>query len=133
MYILTSGGLHKYSESSFMFKKFIENIIQDWDFENICTAHYGLIKGDGKKLLVKTLRCIYMRCMYIHIKVCVFVCICVYICTYIYLYICTAHYGLIKGDGKKLLVKTLRCICICIYATILHPYIHRYDYLHIQI
>jgi hypothetical protein len=48
-------GLHRYPESASFFKKFIENILEDWNFENIVTAHYGILRGDGKRMLSRTL------------------------------------------------------------------------------
>ena len=50
------GGLYKFKESARFFKEWILKILIDWDFKNICTAHYGLILGNGKKMLRQTLR-----------------------------------------------------------------------------
>lgn len=41
------GGLKPHSGSAIQFKNWIKKIIHDWDFENICTAHYGVLVGDG--------------------------------------------------------------------------------------
>lgn len=48
-------GLGRYPESASIFKKFIQSILNDWNFENIVTAHYGILMFDGKKMLRRTL------------------------------------------------------------------------------
>ena len=53
---LATGGLHKFQESSAFFKAWVLKLINDWDFVNICTAHNGILMGNGKKLLRQTLR-----------------------------------------------------------------------------
>lgn len=52
---LTGVGLHHTAEAPLQFKEFIEKVIQDWDFENICTAHNGNKIGGAKAKLQKTL------------------------------------------------------------------------------
>lgn len=53
---LTTVGLHKFPEAVKYFKEWMRKIINDWDFENICTAHYGVLLHDGKKMLKQTLK-----------------------------------------------------------------------------
>lgn len=48
-------GLHQTAEAPFLFKEFIEGILSDWDFDNICAAHCGNVIGGAKGLLSKTL------------------------------------------------------------------------------
>lgn len=48
-------GLHRYPESASFFKKFIENILENKSFENIVTAHYWILRWDGKRMLTRTL------------------------------------------------------------------------------
>ena len=47
-------GLFNKKESVLEFKKFLEDVQKDWDFENICTAHWGNVIGNGN-LLFQTL------------------------------------------------------------------------------
>jgi hypothetical protein len=53
---LTTVGLYKFPEAVKYFKEWMRKIIDDWDFENICTAHYGVVLRDGKKMLKQTLK-----------------------------------------------------------------------------
>lgn len=53
---LTTVGLYKFPEAVNFFKEWIRKIIDDWDFENVCTAHYGVVMRDGKKMLKQTLK-----------------------------------------------------------------------------
>lgn len=52
---LTGVGLYHTAEAPLQFKDFIEKIIQDWDFDNICTAHNGNKIGGAKAKLQQTL------------------------------------------------------------------------------
>jgi hypothetical protein len=49
-------GLQHTGEAPLLFKAWIEQITQDWDFENICTAHCGNKIGGGKEQLIETIR-----------------------------------------------------------------------------
>lgn len=53
---LAKGGLYQFRESAAFFKEWVQKLINDWDFENICTAHNGVLMGNGKKMLKQTLR-----------------------------------------------------------------------------
>lgn len=53
---LANGGLYNYKESPGFFKEWVQQLINDWDFENICTAHHGTLIGNGKKVLQQTLK-----------------------------------------------------------------------------
>jgi hypothetical protein len=52
---LTGPGLYPTKEAPYQFKKWVQDIINDWDFVNVCTAHNGNAIGNGKELLQKTL------------------------------------------------------------------------------
>ena len=52
---LTSGGLKKGPGSMQAFKEWVQKLIVDWDFDNICTAHYGVVKGGARKMLSETI------------------------------------------------------------------------------
>jgi hypothetical protein len=53
---LATGGLYKFQESAAFFKAWVLKLINDWDFDNICTAHSGILIGNGRKILRQTLR-----------------------------------------------------------------------------
>lgn len=53
---LATGGLYKFQESASFFKLWVLKLLIDWDFDNICTAHSGVLIGNGKKILRQTLR-----------------------------------------------------------------------------
>jgi hypothetical protein len=44
-------GLNHTKESPELFKEWVEQILHDWDFENICAAHNNATRGDAKRLL----------------------------------------------------------------------------------
>jgi hypothetical protein len=48
-------GLDHTPESPRMFKAWVEHIIHDWDFDNICAAHNNNKIGDAKRLLEEAL------------------------------------------------------------------------------
>lgn len=48
-------GLKNSKEAPAEFKAFIQEIISNWDFDNICTAHVGNMIGGAKALMQKTL------------------------------------------------------------------------------
>jgi hypothetical protein len=48
-------GLYKTSEAPDLFKNWLLNIIQDWDFDNMCCAHLGNKIGGAKDLLSQVL------------------------------------------------------------------------------
>ena len=41
---------------TFHTRRFIEGLIKDWDFENLCTAHNGNCVGGAKQKLERTLK-----------------------------------------------------------------------------
>jgi hypothetical protein len=49
-------GLQHTGEGPLLFKAWIEKLVVDWDFENICTAHCGNKIGGGKEQLIETIR-----------------------------------------------------------------------------
>jgi len=51
-----SPGLYPTPEAPNEFKRFIELLINDWDFDNICSAHNGNCVGGAKQKLRQTLR-----------------------------------------------------------------------------
>lgn len=53
---LKSVGLHHTPEAPFQFRDFIFGVLRDWDFDNICTAHFGYKVGGVKMQLEDTLR-----------------------------------------------------------------------------
>jgi hypothetical protein len=44
-------GLNHTSEAPHQFKEWVERLIEDWDFDNMCAAHNNTKIGDAKKLL----------------------------------------------------------------------------------
>jgi len=48
-------GLHSNPESPFAFRDWVKSIIADWDFDNICTAHFGNKVGGAKQQLTELL------------------------------------------------------------------------------
>jgi len=53
---MTGPGLYHTSEAPYQFKAWVEKILVDWDFDNICTAHLGNKIGGAKEELERTLR-----------------------------------------------------------------------------
>jgi len=53
---LKGPGLHPTTEAPVLFKKWVQNILQDWDFDNACCAHLGNKIGGAHKLLAETLQ-----------------------------------------------------------------------------
>lgn len=51
---INDGGLHPTSEAPLQFRDWMNKMLQDWDFDNLCTAHMG-IKMGGAHLLVQEL------------------------------------------------------------------------------
>lgn len=49
-------GLDHTAESPGLFKEWVESIIQDWDFDNICAAHNSVKIGGAKEALQGALR-----------------------------------------------------------------------------
>ena len=45
------GDLYFNAESPLQFVEWIRKVMEDWDFENICTAHSGNLLGSGKEQL----------------------------------------------------------------------------------
>ena len=48
-------GLHHTQQGPLDFKAWVEQLLQDWDFDNLCTAHVGNRLGGAKELLRTTL------------------------------------------------------------------------------
>ena len=48
-------GLYHTEEAPRQFREFIERIIHDWDFDNICAAHNSIMVGGAKQRLQETL------------------------------------------------------------------------------
>jgi hypothetical protein len=53
---ITSGGLYNTPEAPWQFKAWVEKLLQDWDFDTICAAHCGTMRGGAKDALAKTLK-----------------------------------------------------------------------------
>ena len=53
---LKTTGLLETHDSPLQFKSFIEQMVNDWDFDNICCAHADVAKGGAKEKLLETLR-----------------------------------------------------------------------------
>ena len=52
---LLTGGIKKEEGSMKAFKEWLNKLVAEWDFENICTAHYGNVLGGAKKILLDTI------------------------------------------------------------------------------
>jgi len=52
---LKGPALYPKAESPGLFKTWVENILKDWDFDNMCCAHIGNKIGGGKAALQETL------------------------------------------------------------------------------
>jgi len=52
---LKGPALYPKAESPVLFKTWVENIIKDWEFENMCCAHIGNRLGGAKQALQDTL------------------------------------------------------------------------------
>jgi hypothetical protein len=50
-----SGGIKKEEGAMKAFKEWLQRMLAEWDFENICTAHYGNLLGGAKKSLLATI------------------------------------------------------------------------------
>ena len=48
-------GLYPTEEAPLAFKTFIEKILEDWDFDNICAAHTANMIGGAKAALTEAL------------------------------------------------------------------------------
>lgn len=48
-------ALYPTSEAPTLLQRWMEGIIRDWDFQNICAAHNGIKIGDAKEHLIATL------------------------------------------------------------------------------
>ncbi|PRP76000.1 hypothetical protein PROFUN_01716 [Planoprotostelium fungivorum] len=53
--MLSRGGIQPRAEAPNEFKTFIQTVMQDWDFDNIATAHMGVMIGNGKRELAALL------------------------------------------------------------------------------
>jgi len=52
---ISGPGLHPTAESPWQFKQWLEDLMRDWDFDNICSAHNGCKIGGAKEQLRQTL------------------------------------------------------------------------------
>ncbi len=52
---LSKDGLYPTAEAPRQFRDWVHKLLEDWDFENVCTAHMGNKIGGGKELLARTL------------------------------------------------------------------------------
>ena len=52
---LLTGGIKKEEGSMKAFKEWLKKLAAEWDFENICTAHYGNVLGGAKEMLLETI------------------------------------------------------------------------------
>jgi hypothetical protein len=52
---MKDDGLYPTPEAPWEFKAWMENVLQDWDIQNICTAHMGYKIDGAHELLVSTL------------------------------------------------------------------------------
>lgn len=53
---LTNVGLYPTKEAPLAFKKWMLQLLNDWDFENLCTAHNDNVVGDAKEAIKKLLK-----------------------------------------------------------------------------
>jgi len=53
---LKGPGLYPTPEAPFQFRDWVAGIIKDWDFENLCTAHFGNKIGGARAQLEDTLK-----------------------------------------------------------------------------
>lgn len=42
---MTNGGLHRTVEAPLQFRDWMKKMLEDWDFDNLCTAHIGVKNG----------------------------------------------------------------------------------------
>jgi hypothetical protein len=49
-------GLHRTPEAPFQFRDWVASILQEWDFDNVCTAHMGNKIGGAKQQLQEILQ-----------------------------------------------------------------------------
>mmetsp|Transcript_35548 Transcript_35548/g.83256 ORF Transcript_35548/g.83256 Transcript_35548/m.83256 type:complete len:353 (-) Transcript_35548:306-1364(-) len=49
-------GLHPSPEAPQDFKKFVYQVLEEWQFDNICCAHTGNVLGDGREKLAELIR-----------------------------------------------------------------------------
>lgn len=42
---MNTDGLYKTAEAPLQFRDWMKKMLQDWDFDNLCTAHMGIKKG----------------------------------------------------------------------------------------
>jgi len=52
---IKSTAFYPTSDAPFMFKDFVRSVLTDWDFDNICTAHFVAKTGGAKKQLEEIL------------------------------------------------------------------------------
>ncbi|CEP00133.1 unnamed protein product (mitochondrion) [Plasmodiophora brassicae] len=45
---LTGAGLHPTAEAPLQFRSWVQDLVRDWDFDNLCTAHNSNVIGDAK-------------------------------------------------------------------------------------
>ena len=48
---ISGPGLYPTKEAPWQYKKWVQDMLADWDFENLCTAHNGNAVGDAKVLI----------------------------------------------------------------------------------
>jgi hypothetical protein len=50
------SGLYPTEEAPYQFKRWVEQILQDWDFDTVCCAHIGVKQGGAHELLREALK-----------------------------------------------------------------------------
>lgn len=48
---MTDGGLYPTVEAPLQFRDWMNKLLDDWDFDNLCTAHIGVKMGDAHTAL----------------------------------------------------------------------------------
>lgn len=44
---MTTDGLYHTAEAPLQFRDWMKKVLQDWDFDNLCTAHLGIKMGNA--------------------------------------------------------------------------------------
>lgn len=52
--VIDKGGLYKTAEAPLQFRDWMKKLLEDWDFDNLCTAHIG-VKAGGAHEAVRDL------------------------------------------------------------------------------
>jgi hypothetical protein len=52
---LKTEGLHPTEAAPIQFKKWVEDVLRDWEFDTVCTAHVGVRQGGAHALLKEAL------------------------------------------------------------------------------